>query len=128
MMGGVPGWTGVGLGVYKMMIVVTICQNTSIYAIPDHFIRTILASEYFTSMIFWHVFSAVLVFSCTFAVFLGVFGGFSRVFSRNSFFRTSFLETTFFLEQSSRIFWVIPPVFPQCCPGFCGKNQGSGSL
>ena len=108
MMGGVPGWTGVGLGVYKMMIIVTFCQNTSIYAIPDHFIRTILASEYFTSMIFWHVFSAVLGFSCIFAVFLGVFSGFSRVlavsggfstvFSRNSFFQTSILETTFFLE------------------------------
>ena len=34
-----------GYGVYKMMIQSTILQNSSINAVPDHFIKASVASE-----------------------------------------------------------------------------------
>ena len=39
-------------GVYKMMIQSTILQNSSINAVPDHFIKAIFASECILSSVF----------------------------------------------------------------------------
>ena len=56
--------------VYKMMIQSTILQNSSINAVPDHFIKAIVASECILSSVFlfFGTFEDLLFFdSCLFA-------------------------------------------------------------
>ena len=63
-----------GYGVYKMMIQSTILQNSSINAVPDHFIKAIVASECIFSIVFpifqyfWRFF-VLFMFVCFPSVF-----------------------------------------------------------
>ena len=69
-------------GVYKMMIQSTILQNSSINAVPDHFIKAIVASECILSNVF-------LMFEHFWRCYLkSMFGCFPLVFSSQTFPRT----------------------------------------
>ena len=106
-------WNGVGYGVYKMMMQSTILHNSSIYAVPDHFIKAILASECMLSRVF-HI--------------LQNFWGF--LFSGHVLLVClEFSQAKKIQEQFSefpRCFPNLSLVFRVCFPGFPGKNQGFG--
>ena len=103
-----------GYGVYKMMIQSTILQNSSINAVPDHFIKAIVASECIFS-------SVVPIFQYFWRFFLFMFVCFPSVFSSKTFFQEQSSEFPWCFLQKFRVLVFIKCSFPCSTP----QNQQS---
>ena len=112
-----PGLLWQGFGVYKMMIQSTILQNSSINAVPDHFLNGHCRNVFFQV---WFLF---FQYFWRFFVFLFMFVCFPSVFSSKTFFQEQSSEFPCCWLQKFRVLVFIKCSFQFSTP----QNQQSSA-